>query len=131
MLVWCAALLNFFNSSIFQSPSFCPFFFLSGVPFYYIIKLIFLVYLMHPYTRGAFHIYNRYLQSPFAQYSTFIDRQLARLDRGTASVTAAAGRAAGVIASASGGLEREDNRSPGSGAEAVDPRNIFGPQHSE
>jgi len=86
---------------------------------------------MHPYTRGAFHIYNRYLQSPFAQYSTFIDRQLARLDRGTASVTAAAGRAAGVIASASGGLEREDNRSPGSGAETVDPRNIFGPQHSE
>jgi len=86
---------------------------------------------MHPYTRGALHIYNRYLQAPFSQYSSFIDRQLARLDRSTASVTAAAGRAAGVLSGAGvgGGIDRADNRSPG--PETIDPRSLFGPQHSE
>ena len=46
---------------------------LTYVPFYYIFKLCFLVYLFHPMTDGAVVIYSRYLYPTYKKYEKNID----------------------------------------------------------
>mmetsp|Transcript_11748 Transcript_11748/g.1806 ORF Transcript_11748/g.1806 Transcript_11748/m.1806 type:complete len:103 (-) Transcript_11748:162-470(-) len=38
------------------------------VPMYYLIKLLFYVYLFHPKTQGALHIYKNYIRKIFLKY---------------------------------------------------------------
>ncbi|EQC28089.1 hypothetical protein SDRG_14182 [Saprolegnia diclina VS20] len=51
----------------------------SYLPGYYVLKCIFLVWLMLPKTRGAIVVYDRYLQPLLKQYEPLLDAKLAAL----------------------------------------------------
>jgi hypothetical protein len=89
---------------------------------YYLLKVSFLVWLMHPYTQGAAYLYNTYLHAAFKRYSQLIDSVLARLSTGAASAGAVATRIAAAAAN-------ETERPAAPAAPAFDPSRIFG-QHN-
>ena len=46
---------------------------LDYVPFYFLFKLVFFIYLFLPITDGAFTVYNNYLHPFYKKYETQID----------------------------------------------------------
>jgi hypothetical protein len=87
---------------------------LPGFPFYYLLKVSFLVWLMHPYTKGAQYLYDNHLHAVFAKYSGVVDGLLARLTTGASTAGVVAGRVAGVVLS-------EANRAAAASAAASAP----------
>ncbi|OQR96017.1 hypothetical protein ACHHYP_17308 [Achlya hypogyna] len=51
----------------------------SYLPGYYVLKCIFLVWLMLPKTRGAIYVYERFLQPLLKKYEPLLDTKLAEL----------------------------------------------------
>jgi len=49
------------------------------IPFYYFLKLLFLVYLYHPQTLGALKIYKLLIESYLDQYEGLIDSMLGKV----------------------------------------------------
>jgi receptor expression-enhancing protein 5/6 len=68
------------------------------VPFYYAFKLAFLVYLMHPQTRGAEFLYNSFLRDFLKKNESRIDDAINRAGRGASSVSGEAMGAAAELA---------------------------------
>ena len=64
---------------------------LSFIPFYFCLKLVFLVYLFHPRTRGAKTVYEEYLSAYIKQYRS----QLEDYEKSVADKLAGAQSAAG------------------------------------
>ena len=64
---------------------------LSFIPFYFFLKLIFLVYLFHPGTQGAKTVYNNYLSGYVKQYRS----QLEQVEKSVSDKIAGASSAAG------------------------------------
>jgi len=46
------------------------------LPFYFVLKLAFLIYLMHPTQKGAVVIYDRFLRQFLTKYENTIDRKV-------------------------------------------------------
>ena len=54
---------------------------LSLIPFYFFLKLVFLVWMMHPATCGARWIYDNYLSNFVKQYRAQIEAQLDKIEK--------------------------------------------------
>ena len=52
----------------------CSGFILSFIPFYFFLKLCFLIFLMHPSTKGATMVYNTYFLPAMSQAETHIQK---------------------------------------------------------
>lgn len=73
------------------------------VPFYYSAKIAFLVWLMHPATRGAEVMWRSLLRGLFLKYVCHIDGFLNEAGTAGSAVTAAARTAATTVFAAGGG----------------------------
>lgn len=73
-------------------------FILTFIPFYFFIKLCFLVWLFHPITMGATTIYNWYILPNMKQYEKHI---IAAENKISESVSAAKSKAASVVSGGS------------------------------
>ncbi len=103
------------------------------VPFYFIAKIGFLVWLMHPSTNGASRLYRLYLSDVFRRYTGIVDQALASLfsvGASAASVASvAAAKASGALAEGAGAAAAADARPK---PLLADPRALFGAgAHSE
>ena len=86
------------------------------------MKVSFLVWLMHPYSKGAQYLYENHLHALFAKYSGPVDSLLARLSSGASSAGVVAGRVAGAVIS-------EANKAAAAAppaAAAFEPAQMFG-----
>ena len=82
-------------------------FILSFIPFYYLLKLCFLIWLFHPITKGATTVYDMFIQPNISEYEKHI-----------ASMEQMASKAAAQAKSAAGDLkDKAVNMAKGSKAE--------------
>ena len=56
------------------------------VPFYYVFKLAFLIFMMHPSTRGAEFLYNSFLREALRKNESRIDEAIQRAGKGAHKV---------------------------------------------
>merc|ERR1712070_1072023 len=63
------------------------------VPYYYFMKLIFLVYAFHPDTKGAETVYTRLIQPFMRKHESVIDNAVARVKETTKAVETAVDKA--------------------------------------
>ncbi|CAM0952641.1 unnamed protein product [Alopecurus aequalis] len=73
---------------------------MSWVPMYGEAKLAFVVYLWHPNTRGAGHVYDGFLRPLLARHEAGIDRGLMKLRARARDVTASQLKAAAAVGQA-------------------------------
>ena len=60
------------------------------IPFYFVLKLIFLIWCFMPNTRGAEIIYNKIIREPFKKYEAYIDKKIKKAGKKI-------GKAVGII----------------------------------
>jgi len=106
------------------------------VPFYWLAKIAFLVWLMHPATNGASRLYRLYLADLFRKYTGVVDQALSSLfsvGASAASVASvAAAKASGALAE--GAVAAAAAEGPGVRQKPLlaDPKALFGNDaHSE
>lgn len=103
------------------------------LPFYWLAKIAFLVWLMHPATHGASTLYRAYLAEFFKKYTGIVDAALTSLFTVGASAASAASvaaaRASGALAEGAGVADPSSARPK---PLLLDPKALFGPgAHSE
>jgi len=60
------------------------------LPFYFLLKLVFLVYLFHPTYRGAVFIYSRFIRQFLGKYEKSIDRKASEVSKAASEAGAEA-----------------------------------------
>ena len=79
-------------------------FILTFIPFYFFLKLVFLVWLFHPSSQGATTIYNNYILPNMSQY----EKHIAGIEKSVADAAAGAKAKVGGIAASVTGKDNKD-----------------------
>ena len=102
-------------------------------PFYYTLKIGFLIWLQHPSSRGAEYLYRNVLRAPFLRVNVAIETFIADAGGG-GGLSAASQRllsrdAGAAAAAATTGARQGGAVQRGAASAAPDPALIFGEQH--